>query len=673
MHVSASEVSRIRQEPAESSASTVHRVRSVLAIGPFRRLWAVNSLCSVGDWLALLATTALATNLTTGYQAQSFAFGGVVAIKLLPALLLAPLAGALADKFDRRRLMVVCDVLRCLVLLSIPLAGSLWWLFVATFLLELCTLFWVPAKDASIPNLLRRPAQVETANQLSMVMTYGVSVVTASGLFTALTVLGPTLFLPLTPTQIVYFALVLNGLIYLTSSITLATRIPEISGRAGERAEQVRSASLLALIRDGLRFVGTTPLIRGLVIGIAGAFTAGGAVIACAKLYAVSLKGGDASYGLLFVSIFLGLGSGMVVAPKLSQRIPHNRLFGAAIVGAGAVLLLVAMAPHLWLALLAVIGVGASAGVAFLTGMTIIGARVEDEIRGRTVAFMQSLVRLVLMGSMALVPVLVGLLPPRTWNIFGAELTVDGTRPILFGAGIIAAVLGVIAYRQMDDRRSGPILSDLMSALRRPRRSSGLLIAVEGDTVADTSAQSQRLADWLRAEGQAVVLAADPAGEERKLLAEAGLHSPRAQVLMSAAVRADLVEQIVKPALEAGSVVVMERSVHGGLAELGAGAGMDAAELEGLAEFSTGRLAADVTVLLDKDPATPSANLAEQPWRMHRLLTEMAAAEPDRYVVVEAGGGVEEVAERVREAVRPVLAARQTSTPEQGLSAAEAG
>lgn len=651
----------------------MHRVRSVLAIGPFRRLWAVNSLCSVGDWLALLATTALATNLTTGYQAQSFAFGGVVATKLLPALLLAPLAGALADKFDRRRLMVVCDLLRWAFLLSIPLVGQLWWLFVATFLFELCTLFWVPAKDAAIPNLLRRPDQVETANQLSMVMTYGVSVVTASGLFTALTVLGPTLSLPLTPTQIVYFTLVLNGLIYLASALTVATRIPEISGRraSGESLEQVQGAGVLALVRDGLRFVGTTPLIRGLVIGIAGAFAAGGAVIACAKLYAVSLRGGDASYGLLFVSIFLGLGSGMVLAPKLSQRIPHNRLFGAAIVGAGAVLLLVAVAPHLWIALLTVTGVGASAGVAFLTGMTIIGAQVEDAIRGRTVAFLQSLVRLVLMGSMALVPVLVGLLPAGNWSVFGLELAVDATRPILFGAGIIAAVLGVVAYRQMDDRRTEPIFSDLMSVLRRPRRSSGLLIAVEGDTVADTSAQSQRLADWLREQGHEVVLAADPAPEERRLLTESGLHSPRAHVLLSAAVRADLVEQLVKPALTAGAVVVMERSVHDGLADLGAG--LDAAELEGLAAFSTGRIGADVTVLLDKGPAARSANLAEQPWRMHRVLTEMAAAEPDRYLVVEAGGGDEEVAERVRAALRPVLAARKTATPEPGLSAAEAG
>ena len=97
--------------------------------------------------------------------------------------MLGPLAGALADKFDRRRVMVVCDLLRFALFVSIPLVGSLWWLLVATLLIEICALFWIPAKDASVPNLLRRPDQIETANQLALVMTYGVAVITASGLF----------------------------------------------------------------------------------------------------------------------------------------------------------------------------------------------------------------------------------------------------------------------------------------------------------------------------------------------------------------------------------------------------------------------------------------------------------------------------------------------------------
>ncbi|MGB9282248.1 MAG: MFS transporter, partial [Pseudonocardiaceae bacterium] len=267
-------------DPAEHdlAESTVARVRGVLAIPAFRRLWGVTAITAVAEWQSLLALSALATQLTSGYQAQSFALGGVVATKLLPAMLLGPLAGALADKLDRRHVMVVCDVLRACLFLSIPLVGQLAWLFAATFLIEICALFWIPAKDASIPNLLRRPAQVETANQLSLIMTYGAAVLVASGVFSALAKLGPVLsgaglIMPGAEGS-AYLALSLNGVAYAFCALMVGTRIPEISGRA--MATRDAQPGLLTMLRDGVDFVRGTPLVRGLVIGILGAFAAGG-------------------------------------------------------------------------------------------------------------------------------------------------------------------------------------------------------------------------------------------------------------------------------------------------------------------------------------------------------------------------------------------------------------
>jgi dTMP kinase len=448
--------------------STGQRVRGVLAIPAFRRLWGVTAITAVAEWQSLLALSALATQLTSGYQAQSFALGGVVATKLLPAMLLGPLAGALADKLDRRRQIVVCDVLRAGLFLSIPLVGQLAWLFVATFLIELCALFWIPAKDASIPNLLRRPDQVETANQLSLIMTYGVAVLVASGVFSALSTLGPVLRrmeLIHGAEGSVYLALSLNGIAYAFCALVVGTRIPEISGRAGARRGP--QPGLFAMLRDGVVFLRATPLVRGLVIGILGAFAAGGAVIACAKLYSTSLGGGDAAYGMLFASLFVGLGLGMALAPLTARRVRHRGLFGLAIVAAGVALVAVALAPHLIVALAAVILVGAAAGVAFLTGLTIIGAQVADEMRGRTIAFVQSLVRLDLLVSMALVPLAVGLVQQRTITLFSEPVTIDGTRPVLLGAGLLAVTVGLAAHRQMDDRLDGSLLADLRGALHK--------------------------------------------------------------------------------------------------------------------------------------------------------------------------------------------------------------
>ncbi|WP_179762987.1 MFS transporter [Pseudonocardia sp. McavD-2-B] len=432
-------------------SSTSHRLTSVLAIPAFRRLWSVTAVTATGEWLALLALTSLATHLTAGagFTAQSFALGGVVATKLVPSLLFGPLAGVLADRFDRRKVMVTCDLTKFVLLLSIPFVGQLWWLLVVTLLLELCTMFWIPAKDAAVPNLLRSPAQMESAAQLSLLVTYGVAVVGGAGLFALVSKVGPLFGADQATT--VYAALCVNGFAFLVSALVVYFAIPEISGRATEAERRHAPPSMLFLLRDGYTFVVRTPLVRGLVVGIIGAFTAGGAVIATAKLYASSLGGGDAAYSILFASVFAGLAAGMAVGPVLARRVPHRRLFGSAIIGAGGSLVVVAVAVHLFMAIAAVLCVGAFAGVAFLTGLTVIGTEVADGIRGRVNAFVQSLVRLVLLGAMSVVPIVVGVVATRTVTVGDTALLVDGTRFVLAGGGILAAVVGVVARRQMTE------------------------------------------------------------------------------------------------------------------------------------------------------------------------------------------------------------------------------
>src|SRR6266705_3515911 len=133
----------------------------VLSIRSFRRLWIATSLSSLGDWLSLLALSALAYSLT-GERVQAtagaIAVGGVWITSLLPYLLFGPLAGAVADRFDRR------------INLVIGFANQLTWLYIAQFLACCASLFWTPAKDASIPNLVPRD-KLDQANQYSLLTT----------------------------------------------------------------------------------------------------------------------------------------------------------------------------------------------------------------------------------------------------------------------------------------------------------------------------------------------------------------------------------------------------------------------------------------------------------------------------------------------------------------------
>src|SRR5262249_49120497 len=159
----------------------------ILQIRAFRRLWIVLGVASLGDWLGLLATASFAADQVSNSTAKGAAFSGVIAVRLLPALLLGPIAGVLADRFDRRITMLTCVLLRFVLFASIPLAALATtnggavsaWTAVATFLVEAVTMVWLPAKDASVPNLLPR-GRLETANQLTLATTYGITPVAAA-------------------------------------------------------------------------------------------------------------------------------------------------------------------------------------------------------------------------------------------------------------------------------------------------------------------------------------------------------------------------------------------------------------------------------------------------------------------------------------------------------------
>ena len=167
------------------AAPAQDETRGVLAIRPFRKLWNSMVFSSLGDWLGLLATTAMAQQLSGGdYAKANFAIAGVFISRLLPAVFLGPLAGVIADRLDRRKLMVFCDILRTGLYVSIPIFHNYFWLYTATILVECVTLFWSPAKEASVPNLVPRE-KLESANQVSLLAAYGTAPI-AAALFTFL-------------------------------------------------------------------------------------------------------------------------------------------------------------------------------------------------------------------------------------------------------------------------------------------------------------------------------------------------------------------------------------------------------------------------------------------------------------------------------------------------------
>jgi dTMP kinase len=200
----------------------------------------------------------------------------------------------------------------------------------------------------------------------------------------------------------------------------------------------------------------------------------------------------------------------------------------------------------------------------------------------------------------------------------------------------------------------------------------GRLIAFEGVEGAGKSTQLELLRQALEGRGREVVVTREPggtpAGERvRAVVLDPGVElHPRAEALLFAAARAELVERVIRPALERGAVVLCDRYVDSSLAYQGGARGLGRGPVEDVNRFATGGLLPDLVVLLDLDPAAGLGRRARDPdrieaqdldfhRRVHDAFRDLAAADPERFCVVDAAFPVGEVAAQVRAAVLPLL------------------
>ena len=445
-------------------------LRQLLAIRPFRNLFAAGTLSSFGDWLALLATTALAAELAPGGVGEYLAVSGVFILRIAPAVVLGPLAGVVADRLDRRHTMILGDLLRFALFVSIPLVGTLWWMYVAILVIECVSLFWNPAKDATVPNLVP-PERLELANQLGLVGSYGTAPLAALA-FSGLSLLSALLqsVLPGLDPEGIFLAIYVNGATFVVSAwIVSRLTFPRRGG-----SERLSGESILRTVTDGLLIVKERPFVRGLIAGMMGAFAAGGLVIGLATRFVKDMGAGVPGYGMLFVAVFTGMALGIVAGPRVLAGLSRPRIFGAALTSAGAILLVLALVPTLLIALPLSTVLGAVIGLAWVVGYTLLGLTVEDELRGRTFALVQSLDGVVLMLVLAVAPLLAAafdamLSLPRTLDLGPFDLTYTGAMAAYLVAGLGMCGAGIAAWRTMNDR-PGVSLAAEFRDVRRKRR-----------------------------------------------------------------------------------------------------------------------------------------------------------------------------------------------------------
>jgi len=414
----------------------------------FARLWCSQAVSSLGDWLGLVAITALAYRLGAGSDGAAISL--VLIARLVPGLFLASFAGVLVDRWDRRRVMVACDVGRGTVLALLPFATNVGELVAASFVLEMLTLMWTPAKEASVPNLVP-PSFLPNANSLSLAAAYGTFPV-AAALFAALAAAAPAL--GVRQESLAMWADVATFFLSaaVISTLSLPRPKPQESGDRGFDLGRT-----IVELREGWQFVVDSPVVRAVIIGLGTGMIGGAMIVPLGPIMAKQVFGaGPAGFGVLLASLGVGVAGGIVGLGLVQHRVDHVRVFLAALLSAGPCLLLGAAMSHLGPACFCVGALGLCAGAVYVLGFSLLQANVADELRGRTFATLYATVRICVLLALTVAPVLSGVLDVlSTATVRGqlhlgpATLSVPGVRLTLWLAGLIIVGAGLLARRTL--------------------------------------------------------------------------------------------------------------------------------------------------------------------------------------------------------------------------------
>ena len=653
---------------------------------------------SLGDWTGFVALQALVSSLyAENPRFALFGLGGVMMARLLPSLLIGPVSGVLADRYDRKRLMVVVDLLRGTLFIFVAFADSIATLFALTFAVECLSLLYLAAKDATLPRLVNK-RDLTQANQLNLLLAYGTLPAGAVIVTVITTVLVSVGFEPRNATVA---ALLVDAATFFVGAMFMSRlRMPQ----RVERREHEDRPGVLEELREGMRFIRDRPIIRSLIVGVVGVFFGAGVVVAVGPEFVRSSLGRPATeWSRLVTAVGLGLIGGILLAPLATRGgARKERLFPLTLAGTGALAAGMSFMPTFTptLALGALLGV--AAGLSFVFGYTLIQEYTTDDVRARTFAAFYTSTRIALFSALGIAPFFAGAIS-GSLLINGRFLRLSGIRITIFLGALFALYSSLIAMRGMfralreESEAKGLRMDSTMSVAR----TGGVFITFEGVEGSGKSTQVGNLVTVLEAEGHDVVVTREPGGPPvaeriRELLLDPNSADmdPRAETLLYAAARAEHVHRVIAPALDEGKVVICDRFIDSSLAYQGFARDLGDHDVFEINRWAIEGLLPDVVVLLDldadeglrrvheradrrsreaqrrggskplrlsdgwRDQATPD-RMESEDTQFHRRVAAgyraLAKRDRGRFVVVDASADAATVAHEIRVALHPWL------------------
>jgi dTMP kinase len=630
--------------------------RNLLRDPAFSRMYRAILVSSLGDWIGFVAVVALVTRIGGG--SAGFAVSGVMLARLLPSIVFGPFAGVLVDRFDRKRLMVIADVVRGIGYATMPLIPQLPWIYGISFLIECLSLLWTPARDAMIPNLVPR-RQLSNANTIALATGYG-TLPLGGIVYTALAGIGASLgggfeYLERNPQAIALWA---NALTFAFSAYMIQ-RLPIRAATRRPRPGKLKAGEAFADMREGVRFLKDHAFARAMTVGIVLAFTGAGAVMSVGPIFAQNtLGGGPTAWGFLVTAVGVGLALGMVLVGQVYKLVEKDTFFPLAILGGGVSLMVLAATPNVALAAVVTVVMGATAGATWVTGYTLLHENVTDELRGRVFGSLTVLARLGLFLSLAGFPLLAQAFQ---------DFDVGGPRLAIWAGAVVMIVGGIWSRSGLSrSRLSRPRPLRLFPRLRKTER-RGTFITFEGIEGAGKGTQVRLAKEFLESQGHEVLVTREPGGTTlgenlRDTLLEHGQGKvdARAEALLFAASRAQHVSHVIRPALEEGKVILCDRYLDSSLAYQGTGRGLGEQDVLSLNVWATQGLFPDLVILLHLEPDQGLSRIGGDQDRIESedvafhakvadAFLKIAEDHPERFRVIDASGPPDQVHARVQE------------------------
>ncbi|CAM5693358.1 Thymidylate kinase OS=Streptomyces tendae OX=1932 GN=tmk PE=3 SV=1 [Streptomyces tendae] len=425
---------------------------------------------------------------------------------------------------------------------------------------------------------------------------------------------------------------------------------------------------------------GRTGVLPLLVSACAALAAVVAAAVAVAVLHAKDLGGGPVLYGLTVAALTGGVVVGIRTAPALLPTLSRRRLLALAIAFAGVALLAAGLVPDDTTVLLLLALAGTGAGVAANTGHALLDQETEDHRRARTTEHLHAVVRVCVALGAVVGPVLAAAIGPHRLENGKFVFAHGGAAFVLMLLGALLLPLAALVLAKVDDRSGVPLRHDLRDALLGgddpvpAPAATGFFIALEGGDGAGKSTQAEALAEWIRGKGHEVVLTrepgATPVGKRLRLHPAGRLQRRTVAPRGGPAVRrrprgARRHRGAARPGARCRGHL---RPLHRLLGRL-PGRGprpVRRPQIARINRWATNGLVPHLTVLLDVAPEAARERFTEAPDRLESEPAEfharvrsgfltLAAADPGRYLVVDAGQEPEAVTTAVRHRLDQVL------------------